>query len=296
MATLVGFQFHESKITDEESHGRSDYQITTLEHSPVIEQTSNQKLLTIGVFAEVYLLDGKTIRKAPRSQGEDDIESIIREATIYNMIDDHPRIAQCTSRERIDFVDVKYYPKGDLSGFCQKNKVSTELQSKWFRQLIEAVEVIHRYGVIHSDLALRQFFVDDELNIRLGDFNSSQYPEHPALGYEKATHCLPRDYAQPNTVLSDLFALGSTLFELVTRKAPYAELYPIEFQDIAPSDIQILTRAQQRRAADAEVEKRFRNLQFPDVSHIFRGDVILGCWNGRFSSAEEVLRSSTNIY
>jgi hypothetical protein len=125
--------------------------------------------------------------------------------------------------------------------------------------------------VIHSDLALRQFFVDDELNIRLGDFSASQYPENPALGYEKATHCLPRDYAQPNTVLSDLFALGSTLFELVTGKAPYAELYPAEFQDIAPSDIQILTRAQQRRAADAEVEKRFRNLQFPDVSHIFFG-------------------------
>jgi hypothetical protein len=89
-----------------------------LEHRPVIEQTSNQKLLAISIFAEVYLVDGKTIRKAPRSQSEDDMESIIREATIYNMMDDHPRIAQCTSRGRTDFVDVKYYPKGDLSEFC----------------------------------------------------------------------------------------------------------------------------------------------------------------------------------
>ncbi|CAG8009293.1 unnamed protein product [Penicillium nalgiovense] len=169
------------------------------------------------------------------------MESIIRETTIYNMMDDHPRTAQCTSRGRTDFVDVKYYPKGDLSEFCQKNEVSAELQSKWFRQVIEAVE----------------FFVDDELNIRLGDFNSSQYLEHPALGHVKATHCLPRDYAQPNTILSDLFALGSTLFELVTGKAPYAELYPAEFQDVAPSDTQIITRAQQRCAADAEAEKRF---------------------------------------
>ncbi|KAJ5933551.1 hypothetical protein N7454_005880 [Penicillium verhagenii] len=243
-----------------------EYQITTVKHRPVIEQTSNQKLLSISAFAEVYLLDGKTIRKAPRSKSEDDMESIIREATIYNMMDDHLRISQC--RGRTDFVDVKYYPKGDVSEFCQKNEVSAELQSNWFRQIIEAVEVIHRYG----------------------------YPEHPALGYEKATHCLPRDYVQPNTVLSDLFALGSTLFELVTGKAPYAELYPAEFQDIAPSNIQILTRAQQRRAADAEVEERFWDLKFPDVSHIFRGDIILGCWSGRFSSAEEVLRSSTMIY
>ncbi|KAJ5456712.1 hypothetical protein N7530_011986 [Penicillium desertorum] len=254
MANLVGSQVHESQIT-EVSHG-----ITTLEHRPAIEQASNQKLLTISIFAEVYLVDGKTIRKAPRSHSEDDMESVIREATIYNMMDDHPRIAQCTSQGRTDL----------------------------------AVEVIHRYGVIHSDLALRQFFDDDELNIRLGDFNSSQYPEHPALGYEKATHCLPREYAQPNTVLSDLFALGSTLFELVTGKAPYAEFYPVEFRDIAPSHIQILTRAQQRRAADAEVETRFRNVQFPDVSHVFQGDIILGCWSGIFSSAEVLREDRTS--
>ena len=223
------------------------------------------------------------------------MQPIIREATIYSIMDNHPRIAECTSRGRTDLVDIKYYANGDLSEFCHRNEVSAELQSKWFKQIIEAVVVIHRYGVIHFDLALRQFFVDDELNIRLGDFNSSQYPEHPALGYEKATHCLPRDYEQPNTVLSDLFALGSTLFELVTGKVPYSGLYPVSPKEIAQSSDQIRERVQQRYAADIEVEKRFTNLEFPDVSHIFRGDIILGCWSGRFSSAEEVLRSYTTV-
>ncbi|KAJ6093407.1 hypothetical protein N7486_008696 [Penicillium sp. IBT 16267x] len=251
----------------------------------------------IGIFAEVYLVDGITIRKAPRDKSEDEMEPIICEATVYNIIDEHPRIAQCTSRGRTDLVDVKYYPNGDLSDFCQRNAVPAELQSRWFQQLIEAVVVIHRYGVIHSDLALRQFFVDGELNIRLGDFNSSQYPEHPALGYEKATHCLPRDYEQPNTILSDLFALGSTLFELVTGKVPYAELYPVEPKEIAQSSDQDIIRARVQRqyAADIEVEKRFKNLEFPDVSHIFRGDIILGCWSGKFSSADEVLRSYLTV-
>ncbi|KAJ5266198.1 hypothetical protein N7505_005244 [Penicillium chrysogenum] len=88
MATLVGSRVHESRIT-EESHGRSEYQTTTLEPRPVIEQAGNQKLLAISIFAEVYLVDDKTIRKAPRSHSEDDMEPIIREATIYKMMDSY---------------------------------------------------------------------------------------------------------------------------------------------------------------------------------------------------------------
>lgn len=106
--------------------------------------------------------------------------------------------------------------------------ISPELQEKWFQQMIEAVIAIHHFDIIHSDLGLRQFFIDDGYNLRLGDFSSSQYPGHPVLGYEKATHCLPRDYELPNTTLSYLFALGSTLYELVTGKVPYSELYPVE--------------------------------------------------------------------
>lgn len=109
----------------------------------------------IGIFAEVYLVDGVTIRKVPRGRSEDETQPIIREATIYSMMDDHPRLARCTSRGRTDLVEVEYYPNGDLVGFCQKNTVSAELQSRWFKQMIETVVVIHQYGVIHSDLALR---------------------------------------------------------------------------------------------------------------------------------------------
>lgn len=79
----------------------------------------------------------------------------------------------------------------------KEKEISTEIKEKWFKQMIEAVAFVHSHGVIHSDLALGQFFIDDDFNIRLGDFNSSQCPGHPTLGYEKATHCLPRDYDLP---------------------------------------------------------------------------------------------------
>lgn len=153
---------------------------------------------------------------------------------VYSNIGKHPRIAECLSLGRTDFVDTRYYPNGDLAAFVfNRNNLDRDLQRKWFRQIIEAVNLIHAHDIIHSDLALRQFFLDDNLNARLGDFNSAQCPGHLALGYEKASHCLPRDYEAPNFVASDLFALGSTLYELSAGKAPYCELYRTDPQNRA---------------------------------------------------------------
>ncbi|KAL2866154.1 uncharacterized protein BJX67DRAFT_372804 [Aspergillus lucknowensis] len=92
------------------------HKIITIKHHPVLKQSDNQKLLKISIFAKVYLVDKRIIRKAPCSTREEDIKPV--------------------------------------------------------------------------------------------------YPGHPALGYEKASYCLPRDYKIPNTILSDIFALGSILYKL----------------------------------------------------------------------------------
>ena len=216
------------------------------------------------------------------------MQPIIREAMIYDTIGIHSRIAECTSRGNysVKYVDIKYYQHGDLVNYREKNQIPPELQSKWFQQIMEAVVVCHSFGVIHSDLALRQFFVDDKFDLRLGDFNSSQCDGYPALGYEKASHCLPRDYELPNTETSDIFALGSTLYELVTGKTPYAELNERDSDD--PDCIKAQIR-RQHQVVDFEIESRYKKGQFPDVTNLYCGDIILGCWRGQFGTAKEAL-------
>ncbi|KAJ5276047.1 kinase-like protein [Penicillium chrysogenum] len=226
----------------------------------VTERQSDQQLLMIGIFAKVYLIDGKTVRKVPRSESEEYLQPTIREAMIYNTIGVHPRIAECLSRgsdrsdrgDRVKFVDIKFYRHGDLTSYCQKNSITSELQLKWFQQILEAV-------------------------VCAG---------HPALGYEKASHCLPRDYELPNTESTDIFALGSTLYELVAGKAPYSEL------NVAASDDPKSIKAQiqrQHKVIDFEIEERYKRQQFPDVTCYQRGDVILGCWRGQFATAADAL-------
>ncbi|KAJ5087938.1 hypothetical protein N7456_011554 [Penicillium angulare] len=188
----------------------------------------NERILAIGIFSRVYLIDDKIVKKVPRSESEKDLQPIHREALVYKILGTHPRIAEWLSKDETDYVEIKYYPHSDVVKYIEtnQNSISSALQSKWFQQIIEAITYIHSREIIHSDLALRQFFIDDDFNLRLGDFNASRCPEHIALGYEKASHCLPRDYEGPNTEASDIFAMGSTLYELVTGQVPYGELYP----------------------------------------------------------------------
>ncbi|KAJ5622617.1 hypothetical protein N7528_005849 [Penicillium herquei] len=258
-------------------------------------------------FTRAYLVDQKIIRKVPRSRSRENIRPISREATIYKMIGNHPRIAEYlslpeeqkdsvaeeqTELEGVDLknyqgvIDLKYYPKGDLAELVKKGKPTDELIHK---QIIEGIAVIHHLGIIHSDLKLGQILIDDEDNARLSDFNASQYPDNLALGYEKATHCLPRDYETPNTISSDLFALGSTLYELVTGHVPYEELYANVRERPTANDDELRAQVRRRDIADYRVEQQYKKGIFPDVSQLFGGEIILGCWNGTLISANDAL-------
>lgn len=40
---------------------------------------------------------------------------------------------------------------------------------------------------------------------------------------------------------------------------------------------------------EVDIERWYRNHDFPAVSNVLGGDVMLCCWRGRFSSAKEAL-------
>lgn len=71
----------------------------------------------------------------------------------------------------------------------------------------------------------------------------------------------------PSTVRSDLFALGSTLYEVITGNPPY------------------------KGKPDDDIAQLYSNGAFPNVTGILCEHIIMGCWQGRFMSAAEVLES-----
>jgi len=197
----------------------------------------NHELLMVGVFAETYRI-GNIVKKVYRKFSDDDnateesIKAIHNEASIYMLLGNHPRIAKYPFIDPSKtYIELKYYPNGNLKGFLEKHRPHIEDTRRKYsaRQIIESAEYIHTMGVRHSDFRLEQWLLDEMLNARLSDFNASGYDsnaelglrESEAIGAENASHFLQRECTHDSTVESDLFALGSTLFELVTGKAPY---------------------------------------------------------------------------
>lgn len=195
------------------------------------------------------------------------ITSILREREIYDHLGDHPRVVKCLARGDL-FVDLAFAPHGHIEGYLDLHRdTSDKRRIRFAQEVIEAVAFIHSKGVIHSDLAARQFLVDDALHVRLCDFKFSSFSDGDALGFENSSHHLPRDVDgdAPSSIRSDVFALGSTLYEVVAGKRPY------------------------EGRADDEIARLCGNGAFPDVTGMLGGHVIVGCWQGRFESAAEVL-------
>lgn len=246
----------------------------------------NHELLMVGSFAETYRI-GDIIKKVYRRFPEDDIDTedsikaTRNEASIYILLGDHPRIAKFLhTNPAKTHIELKYYSNGNLKSFVEKHKPHIESRKRWARQIVESAEYIHTMGVRHSDFRLEQWLLDETLNARLSDFNASGYDRNveiglegsEALGAETASHFMPRDPAHDNTVESDLFALGSTLYELVTGKAPYEGRSP------------------------ESVENLFREGVFPGVDGLPLGDLIMGCWVKKFRSAKEMLKFGERTY
>ena len=248
----------------------------------------DHELLMVGIFAETYRI-GNAVKKVYRrfpdddAATEDSIEAIHNEASIYILLGNHLRIAKYLFIDPSKtYIELKYYPNGNLKGFLEKHRPHIEdtRRKYWARQIIESAQYIHTMGVRHSDFRLEQWLLDEMLNAQLSDFNASGYDSNAelglrgseAIGAEKASHFLPRDYTHDSTVESDLFALGSTLFELMTGKAPY---------DDQPREM---------------IEAFFREGIFPSVEGLLLGEIIKGCWTIKFLSAEEVLQFGEKAY
>ena len=147
-----------------------------------------------------------------------------------------------------DGLCLEYMPNGNLRDYlCRYNDtVSREQRHKWAYEAAEGLDVLHSADIIHSDPKPSNFLLDACLNLRIADFGCSSFRRSQASAH------------------ADLFALGSTIYEIMTGRSPYQEL---------PS---------------SEVQQRYRAHEFPDVTNIPCGECIRQCWLGEAYSAQEI--------
>ena len=259
---------------------------TTRKNCDMETPPSGGILIETGSFSRVYKLPGKNqVRKIPIEQynfdtGKNDYSMSLRalqaEIKIYKSIPPSPYlVAFCGATDAS--LDLEYAPNGTVFEFVRKHQFQTPTTPTIppttapaciAIQTTQALAYIHSHDIIHCDLGSRQLLLDDKWNVRLIDFGGSSLNGHAGFGVENATHFMPRNVNAPSTVRTDLFALGSTLFEILRGgRAPYFD------------------------RGSEEVGELFRVGLFPDVEGCGSpwGSKILRCWEGGFESAAEIL-------
>jgi serine/threonine protein kinase len=89
------------------------------------------------------------------------------------------------------------------------------------RECTGAVDIIYSRSLHYGDISCDNVFLDDNLNVKLGDFAGSAVDDLPPLICYETSHKLPGEDIPRRT---DLFALGSTTYEIMTGSEPYKEL------------------------------------------------------------------------
>ena len=123
------------------------------------------------------------------------------------------------------YIITEYCEGGDLCDLIMNEKGKYD-KNKIAYQIINAVYVCHQKQIAHLDLKPENFFLSDNLNIKLGDFGLSYYFEGKAkydkkcgsIGYISYEIFWGKEY---DPFKADLFSLGAILYVLYIKELLY---------------------------------------------------------------------------
>jgi serine/threonine protein kinase len=185
-----------------------------------------------------------------------------------------PTILQYHGRSEQGII-LEYAENGSLRDHLRTaDTPSKTLLLRWAGQAAQALVFCHANAVLHRDINCSNFFLDEEQNLKLGDFAGSSIDNSPATICYSTAHQLPTldSSSESEDVIitkeTEIFAFGSALYEMTTGSPPYED------------------------KSDSEVERLFLSRKFPeDCDATILGSVITRCWNVEFNSMDEVLKS-----
>ena len=146
----------------------------------------------------------------------------------------HPHIAcMLDGGELADgtpFVAMEFVSGQSLTEYVESQDLALSACLTLFGQLCEAVSYAHQNLVVHRDLKPENVMVDERGNVKLLDFGIAKLlgPDIQGVGTLTRAGAMSPAYAAPEQItgegistLTDVYALGVVLFQLLTGKLPF---------------------------------------------------------------------------
>jgi serine/threonine-protein kinase len=193
------------------------------------------------LFKATDLKDGRQVAiKIPHAEMESDpvlVERFKREAEIGQELD-HPGVVKTYEPEQrsqtyivIEWVDGKLL----RATLREEGKLPIDRAVKLTLAICDALDYMHKHGVVHRDLKPENIMVDSEDHIKLIDFGIAMKEDARRLTYAGPSPLLGTpDYISPEQVKgqrgdqrSDIYALGVMLYEMLTGQTPFSGPNPL---------------------------------------------------------------------
>ncbi|KAM9636192.1 hormonally up-regulated neu tumor-associated kinase [Trichechus inunguis] len=209
-------------------------------HKRVGHYLIGSRKLGEGSFAKVreglHVLTGEkvAIKVIDKKRAKKDTyvtKNLRREGQIQQMIR-HPNITQLLDileTENSYYLVMELCPGGNLMHkIYEKKRLEESEARRYIRQLISAVEHLHRAGVVHRDLKIENLLLDEDNNIKLIDFGLSNCAG--ILGYSDpfSTQCGSPAYAAPELLARkkygpkiDVWSIGVNMYAMLTGTLPF---------------------------------------------------------------------------
>ena len=233
------------------------------------------EFLGLGTDSFVGTVDETTVLKYPKTPGDKTALSVLDlEARILTTIGPHKHVIGFKG-QRADGLMLERLRRGSLAQFLRDYTPTLQQRLAWARQATEAVAVTHKAGVLHCDINVNNFLLDDNLTIKLCDFQGRLLRadgsiERDGLARENIKSFMPRVDPNHADQKTDIFALGSTFYHIMQGHEPFPDLDSLKDEE--------------------QIEARFVSRQFPKVDSLIMNYVIHKCWAGEYDSAEAVLQ------
>jgi serine/threonine protein kinase len=256
-----------------------------------------------GGFGSVYLaedtwIDKKVAIKVPHKQGVD-FSDLLKEPRLLASMS-HPNIVTVITAEKLDdvFFIVMEYVEGETleQRISAHGALDLPAALDFTCQMCNAVDHAHGAGILHRDLRPGNILLSTSGLLKVTDFGTSRFLETAAHGTTvigSPPYMAPEQFHGKAVFASDVYAIGVTMFQMLTGVLPYSTPAPGDLERLERGELVSSPRLRNPKVPVALAEIVMRAMS-PSLSERYTkaADVLHDVLAAREATPRRVVRAS----
>uniref|UniRef100_V9KGA8 Serine/threonine-protein kinase PLK n=1 Tax=Callorhinchus milii TaxID=7868 RepID=V9KGA8_CALMI len=125
------------------------------------------------------------------------------------------------------YILLEHCSRRSMAHILKARKVLTEPEVRYYlRQIVSGLKCLHEQGILHRDLKLGNFFINESMELKIGDFGLAAKLE--PVENRSRTICGTPNYLSPEVLNkqghgceSDIWAMGCVMYTMLLGRPPF---------------------------------------------------------------------------